>query len=109
MQMQDMDVDTILGDDIVFRGKLQFNNRLRINGKFKGQITTGGDLIIGSSAEVEADIEAGSVTLQGRLKGNVVAYRRVELLNQSRLSGDLKTPELQIETGSRFSGSCIME
>lgn len=107
--MQESGADTILGSDIVFRGKLNFKNRLQINGKFKGQISTGGHLIIGSSAEVEADISAETVTIQGKLRGNINASRRIDLLKNANLRGDMKTPDLQVESGARFSGSCIME
>lgn len=103
------DIDTILGEDIVFRGKLQFNKGLQINGKFKGQISTGGTLIIGQSARVEADIEAGSLQVLGKLEGNIVAQKRVDLLKSGSLRGDIHTPDLNIESGSRFSGNCIMD
>ena len=51
--MQDSNIDTVLGDDIVFRGKLNFKKSLKINGTFKGKIDTAEHLIIGSSAPSE--------------------------------------------------------
>lgn len=102
-------METILGDDINFRGKLQFKRNLKINGKFKGQISTDGDLIVGPSAQVEADVVAGSVVIEGELRGNVNASRKIEILGSARMDGDIKTPDLTIQSGSRFSGSCIME
>jgi cytoskeletal protein CcmA (bactofilin family) len=102
-------VDTILGDDIVFRGRLNFKNQLKINGNFKGQITTDGHLIVGPRADVEADIEAGSVSIQGKLRGNIAATTRIDILKSSQITGDLKTPDLQIESGSKFTGSCTMD
>ncbi len=107
--MATSDIDTILGEDISFRGKLQFKKNLQINGKFKGTISTGGHLIIGPGARVEADIEAGDVSVQGQLQGNVTAMRQIDLLKDARLRGDLRTPNLQIASGSRFSGNCIMD
>ncbi|MCB1308127.1 MAG: polymer-forming cytoskeletal protein [Leptospiraceae bacterium] len=103
------DIETVLGEDISFRGKLHFKKQLQINGRFKGKISTGGHLVIGKSARVEADVEAGSVAIEGQLQGNVLATRRVDLMKTARLHGDLRTPDLQIESGSRFSGNCIME
>ncbi len=107
--MQDNELETILGDDIVFRGKMNFKKRLKINGKFRGQINTGGHLIVGPLAEVEADIEAGSITNQGKIRGNIAATTTVELMKNSELTGDMRTPDLKIESGSRFSGSCTMD
>lgn len=107
--MATSDVDTVLGEDITFRGKLQFKQNLQINGKFKGSIQTGGHLIIGAGAQVEADIEAGEVTVDGQLQGNVTAVDNIDLRKDARLRGDLRTPNLQIASGSRFSGNCIMD
>ena len=107
--MSNSELETILGDDINFRGKLEFKKNLQINGKFKGKITTGGNLIVGTNANVEADIETGSISIYGNLRGNVKAARKIELYKNARLIGDLKTQDLYVENGSRFNGSCIME
>lgn len=107
--MQESQIDTILGEDIQFRGRLDFKNSLKINGKFKGQITTAGHLIIGTSAHVDADIEASQVTVDGDLRGNIVANKRIDLNKAARMVGDIRTPDLRIESGSKYSGSCLME
>lgn len=107
--MSESEIDTILGEDISFRGKLQFKNSLQINGRFRGSISTGGRLIVGPAAQVDADIEAGAVSIQGRVTGNITAQKRIDLTRTARLTGDLRTPDLQVESGSKFSGACIMD
>ncbi|MBU44955.1 MAG: cell division protein [Spirochaetaceae bacterium] len=101
--------ETVLGEDIKFRGKLEFDQRLRVNGQFKGTINSGGDLSIGSRARVEADVQTGVLVLEGELTGNVVATRKVSLRKNCQLRGDVKSPDLEVESGSRFTGSCIMD
>lgn len=100
---------TILGEDIRFRGKLTFDDSVTINGTFKGTVVTGGSLTIGSGAEVEADIETGTLHLNGDLRGNVVATRRTALSSTSKMKGDIRSPELEVEPGAKFTGSCIMD
>jgi cytoskeletal protein CcmA (bactofilin family) len=107
--MNDSGTDTILGSDIVFKGKLSFKNKLKINGVFKGQIETSGQLIVGNTGDVEADIEAGTVSVQGKIKGNILATHRIDIFRNAELTGDIRTPDLQIEAGSVFSGHCIMD
>lgn len=107
--MQDSSIDTVLGEDIKFRGKLQFRQSLQINGKFQGKIDTEGHLVVGPSAQVVADVEAATVTIQGDLQGNINARQKVDLLNNARLTGDVRTPDLEIQSGSKFSGNCIMD
>ncbi len=107
--MQDSEIDTILGDDIVFRGKLQFKTSLKINGNFKGTVSSAGHLVIGPGAKVEADVEAGYISIEGTLRGNILAKHRIDIIKNARMQGDMKTPELQIQPGSRFTGNCIMD
>jgi cytoskeletal protein CcmA (bactofilin family) len=107
--MLESDIDTVLGEDIKFRGKLQFRESLQINGKFQGKIDTEGHLVIGPTAQVIADVEAATVTIQGDLQGNIVARQKIDLMNKARLAGDIRTPDLEIQSGSRFSGNCIMD
>ncbi len=106
--MREETVDTIIGDDITFRGSLIYSNSLKINGNFKGTIQTTGKLIIGDTGEVEADLEVGTLIVEGKLKGNVNARDKIELRKPSELIGDIQTPVLEVESGSRFLGNCSM-
>jgi cytoskeletal protein CcmA (bactofilin family) len=58
--MSNESIDTVIGEDISFRGSLIYSNTLKINGNFKGTIQTTGKLIIGESGEVEADSRSWS-------------------------------------------------
>ena len=101
-------VDTTFDSFTEFEGDLKFVNSLKINGKFRGKITSPGFLYIGESAEVEADIEASVLILEGQVRGNIVAHERAELLPTARLYGDLETAKLQICDGVVFEGKCRM-
>ncbi|MDH5657509.1 MAG: polymer-forming cytoskeletal protein [Spirochaetia bacterium] len=104
-----MNQDSIIGEDIIFRGKIHFKNVFKLNGKFRGQIQSSGDLIIGHQAQVEADIEVMNITVEGSLKGNVIAGKEIRLMKNARLYGDIRTPHLITESGAKFNGSCIMD
>lgn len=106
--MSEESIDTIIGEDIQFRGKLRFNNALKIKGQFKGTIETTGSLIVGETGRVEADIETGTLEIEGDLKGNISAASKVSVRKTGKLVGDVRTPDLEIESGAKFSGNCIM-
>ena len=57
---------------------------------------------------LDADIIIGSLSVNGVLKGNIEANNKVEVGKTGVIVGDVKTPLLQIETGAKFTGSCIM-
>jgi cytoskeletal protein CcmA (bactofilin family) len=101
-------IDTVLAEDLNFQGTMKFTKSLMIKGKFEGQIDASGHLIIGPNALVNAAIKAAIITNYGQINGNVEGTERLELFNNAKLSGDIKTPELIIESGCNFNGNCIM-
>ncbi|MEJ5284462.1 MAG: bactofilin family protein [Brevinematia bacterium] len=101
-------IDTVLAEDINFQGTMKFSKSLMIKGKFEGQIDASGHLIVGPNAVVNATVKAGVLTNYGQINGNVEGTERVELFNNAKLTGDIKTPELIIESGCIFNGNCTM-
>jgi cytoskeletal protein CcmA (bactofilin family) len=89
-----------------FRGELRFHNSFRIDGQIKGRVVSEKTLIVGETGEVEADIECGIVSIQGRVKGHILGREKIELLAGSRVYGTLVSPKLVIEEGAFFQGDC---
>lgn len=92
-----------------FKGELSFEDTLRIDGKFEGTIRSANQLIIGETAEVDADIQVGSVSIDGTVRGTVVAKSRIEIHPHGKVFAQLKAPVLKIEEGALFQGACTME
>ena len=100
---------TVLGKDIKFQGKLHLKDTLTINGSFRGYVQTPSQVNIGPSAVVEADVDAAEVNIDGYVQGNVFASKKIDLRKSGTLYGDLRTSDLQIASGSRFRGTCVMD
>ncbi len=106
--IEEKDIDTILAEDIDFSGTMKFEKSLMIKGKFDGQIDAEGHLILGPNSVVKAEIKAGVVTNYGKIVGNVEVIKKLELFKGAELSGDIKAPDLIIESGCIFNGNCSM-
>ena len=102
-------IGTVIGDDIQFKGSLKFKNSLKIKGTFEGKIETDGHLIIGREAVVSADVSAQLVSNSGTFNGKLKVDQKVELYKKSKTNGDIVTPDLAIENGSIFNGTCLMD
>jgi cytoskeletal protein CcmA (bactofilin family) len=103
------ELTALLGRGTHFEGKLHFEGRVRIDGTFRGEIRGDDALVIGEGAEVEAEIEAGVVIVKGGvLTGNVRAAHSIELYVPARASGTLHAPEVHIEKGVQFAGTCTI-
>jgi cytoskeletal protein CcmA (bactofilin family) len=91
-----------------FSGELKFDEGFRIDGRFEGKITSASELVIGETAEVDAEIQVGKLSVNGSLKGTITATDRIELHPKARVLADLTTPALSIDDGAFFQGSCKM-
>lgn len=93
----------------LFQGELTFEETFRIDGKFEGTIRSGSELILGDSAEVNAEIYVRRLSVNGSLQGSVDATEKIEVLSKARVTADLRTPVLKLEEGAFFQGRCHME
>jgi cytoskeletal protein CcmA (bactofilin family) len=101
-------ITAYLGPDVHIEGKLSFQNSVLIEGRFNGEIESGGSLIIGENAEVDAKIITKTIAIKGKVKGSIEASERVELQGHGELQGDIVTPSLQMDETVFFQGSCSM-
>ncbi len=106
--IDEMDIDTILAEDIVFDGDLEFDGSLYIKGKMTGSIRATGDLYIGESANVRGTISADFVSVRGLVDGDILARRRVELFDSCQVKGDIISPDMKMDPGCQFNGKCVM-
>jgi len=102
------DIKAFLGPGSQFEGKLVFNEIVRLDGAFRGEVTSHDTLIVGESADVQADIQVGTLILSGNFKGNVKAKTRVELRSPAKVDGTIETPAISVEEGVLLNGTITM-
>lgn len=90
-------------------GELRFGAVLRVDGFIRGSVVSEGELVIGESGVIEANIEVGSASIAGRIVGMVCAKHRVEIHPSGKVIGDIITPSLTIHDGAVFEGTCHMQ
>jgi cytoskeletal protein CcmA (bactofilin family) len=91
-----------------FKGDLEFEDTMRIDGKFNGRITSKNELIVGESAHIEGEIHVGRIAISGEVVGKIKADQRVEIHRNGKVYSDVDTPALVIEEGAIFQGNCVM-
>jgi cytoskeletal protein CcmA (bactofilin family) len=106
--LEEESFDTVIEPDITFTGNIRFAKPFMIRGKVKGNIDASSDLVVDSSAVVEADIKADRVLIKGKVKGNVAAKKMVFVTATGSLDGDITSEQVVLEPGSIFSGRCTM-
>lgn len=99
-------IDSFLGRESQFEGKLSFSGTVRIDGHFRGEISATGNLIVGNGGKVEADIKAGAVICSGEIHGRINAATLVDFRVPGKMFGDIQAPTVMLQEGVVFEGAC---
>ena len=97
-----------VGPDLLFDGKLTGGEAVVVEGEVRGEIDLGSSLRVGPQACVKARVHARSVTVEGRLEGDISAEERVELVASASVTGNIRSPRITVAEGARFQGSVDM-
>ena len=98
------DFPTTIGPDASFKGELSFEKGMKLHGRFEGKINTPGRLQIAKEAKMQADVDAGAISVEGEVRGNLSANDRIEMKQTARYEGDLRASKLVVDEGAVFVG-----
>jgi len=105
-EILDSKIAGLIDQGTELKGDLTFKGSFRIEGYFKGTVTSDSLLIIGERGKVEADIKVGQIIINGEVKGNIQASDKVEIHNKGRVFGTIQTPRLIVEEGAFLEANC---
>jgi cytoskeletal protein CcmA (bactofilin family) len=95
---------TVLGKDVTFKGVVHFESTVQLDSCFEGEIHTKGVLVVGEHGVIRGTITTGTLISSGKIRGNVTASDKVQLLKSAVLIGDVHSPSFSIEEGAHFEG-----
>ncbi|MDX9703391.1 MAG: polymer-forming cytoskeletal protein [Candidatus Auribacterota bacterium] len=96
--------DSVLTPDVKFVGEIEFSKSLTIYGYVKGSIKTDGTLLLEEGSDINASINANTLTIRGNFQGNITAKKNIKLLSNAVISGTIKSRSIQVEDGVTFIG-----
>ena len=99
-----------LGPSIVIKGDLTGEEDLIIEGRVEGEIRlTKNSVTVGRNGRVRADIHGKRVHVEGEVRGNLYGHDEIVIRASGRVQGNLTSPRVTLENGSKFKGSIDME
>ena len=101
-------IETVVGPNAHFRGDIVSEGGVRVDGVYEGSIQTTGNLVIGESAKIIADVQANNISISGAIKGDIKG-NRVEILETGRVWGDLTINSLLLNEGAYLRGQTTMQ
>src|SRR2546421_6824555 len=90
---------TVISDGDVLYGRLEMVGNGQVQGRFDGELSCAGELMIGPQAQVRANILAHNLLIAGRVTGNVIVQGRLKITTSGRLEGDAQVGSLVVQEG----------
>jgi cytoskeletal protein CcmA (bactofilin family) len=104
---QPVGFETVLGANSTLEGVLRSQSNVRLDGVFTGTLEIDGNILIGETAKITADINAKNISIAGAVRGNVNG-KKVQLLRTGRIWGDIRATALTTEEGAFIDGKITM-
>ena len=98
-----------VGEKLTIKGEIAGEGDLDLAGRFEGVVNVQGTVVIGDRAEVDADITASTIVVGGKVRGNLSAAGRVEILPQGMLTGNLRSGSFAAADGASVKGEIVIE
>ena len=100
--------DSIIGPNVTVDGPLEVNGDLTIEGETKGDISAGGAVVVGINATLFSDVEADTVSVSGKIVGNIYSDGKTTIREMGAITGDVESAGLTILPGGIFSGRSLI-
>jgi cytoskeletal protein CcmA (bactofilin family) len=100
----------VIGATIRIKGEVSGDENLLIEGGIVGSVSLKGhDLTIGEKGEVEADLNAKTVKVEGQVTGDIQGEEKVIITKTGRVRGNITAPRVTLEDGAKFKGAIDMD
>lgn len=102
--------NTIIGVNVFIEGSIRGEGDLVIDGTVKGKIELAKHhLTVAPNGQVEAQIQAGNVTVSGNLIGNIEALDKVTITKEADFNGEIKAKRISVEDGAMLRATIELE
>lgn len=101
-------IETIIGHDARFKGELDFEGMVLIEGHFEGKIRSrnGGTLIVSDTAQITGEVDVPNLILHGAIRGNVRSSEILKITVTGKLTGDIEYHLISLSEGASINGRC---
>lgn len=100
----------MIGPSIVIKGTVSGDEDLVIQGKVEGSVELGShEVSVGQSGQVNADITAKVVRIDGEVAGDIRGNEKVVISASGNVRGNIVAPRVTLEDGAIFKGSIDMD
>ena len=99
---------TVIGKGIHVKGEITGSAPIEVWGSIEGKAGTEGLFWVREGGEVDGEIAATNIVVEGKVEGTISAKDKAELRSNCKVQGDLSAKTVAIAEGSFFEGRVQM-
>lgn len=99
----------LIGRGTVIVGSITASSSIRVEGEIKGKVVCHDLVTVGSTGNVEGDVDAKNIVIGGKVNGNISAQDKLVMEAKSSVAGDIRARRLVVDEGATFEGKCSMK
>ena len=107
-------LSSLIAEDVVIEGDLNFSGGIRIDGCIKGQVTCSPGaagapalLVLSDKGRIEGTVRCGDAVINGSVVGDLDVAHFLELQSSARVTGTIRYQHLQMDVGATVQGQLI--
>lgn len=89
-------------------GTVKSESDIRIDGVIKGTLNCNAKVIIGPSGYIEGKVKCANAVIEGKFEGSLHVTELLNVRENAKISGDVITNKLIVQSGSVFNVDCKM-
>lgn len=106
-------VSTIIGEGTVIQGDVIYAGGLHIDGRVVGNVSaengSPATLTLSKLGSIHGSVNVPTVVLDGEVQGDVIASERVQLIANSRITGNVQYNLIEMEVGAEVNGQLVRQ
>lgn len=103
-------IDSLIGQNTLLSGDVEFSGGCHIDGKLKGSVRSDDPasmLTLSDQGVVEGDVHVPNIILNGTVIGDVYASERVELASNAKVIGNVYYNLIEMAMGAEVNGNLV--
>ena len=89
-------------------GAIFTESDIRIDGMVIGSIQSKGKVIIGSTGQIDGEIQCRNAVVEGKFNGTMIVSELLQVKETAVIEGDVSTAKLLVHAGATFNVTCKM-
>ncbi|MBT3214783.1 MAG: polymer-forming cytoskeletal protein [Deltaproteobacteria bacterium] len=97
-----------LGEDLFVEGTIHAKKKLVVGGTVNGSVSGDQEIVIAVTGNVNGRIEGNTILVAGKVAGDLLAHKRLEVIPSATIQGEMQVPsgQLLIHEGAKLEAQC---